>query len=47
MRSFRTGSIEDHKNSQRDWIKNKIPGVETNMGWIEHYKDPSNQRAIW
>ena len=45
--SFNTGNIEDHKNSQRDWIKDKIPEVETNMGWIEHYTDPSNQRAVW
>jgi len=45
--SFNTGNIENHKNSQRDWIKDKIPEVETNMGWIEHYTDPSNQRAVW
>lgn len=24
-----------------------IPTVEMNMGWIEHYTDPTNQRAIW
>ena len=24
-----------------------IPSVEMNMGWIEHYTDPTNQRAIW
>jgi dipeptidyl-peptidase-3 len=42
IKSFRTGSIEDHKNSQRDWIENEIPEVESNLGWTEHYADLSN-----
>lgn len=39
--------MEDHKDSQRRWIKDMMPTVEMNMGWIEHYTDPTNQRAIW
>jgi dipeptidyl-peptidase-3 len=37
---FISGSIETHKDSQRYWIKDKNPSVETNLGWIEHYVDP-------
>jgi len=44
---FLTGSMEDHKDSQRAWIKDKSPAVESNIGWIEHYVDPENLRAIW
>jgi dipeptidyl-peptidase III len=45
--SFKTGSIEDHKNSQREWVKDKGPVVETNIGYIESYVDPENARAYW
>lgn len=44
---YKTGSIESHKNSQRKWIKDKGPVVETNMGFIETYLDPSNERAYY
>ena len=47
IQSFITGSIDDHKDSQRFWIKDKGPTVETNLGWIEHYVDPQNIRAIF
>jgi dipeptidyl-peptidase-3 len=40
IESFEKGSISDHKDSQRAWIKDKSPVVESNMGWIEHYVDP-------
>ena len=39
---FKTGDIGMHKESQRDWIKDKGPVVESNIGWIEHYLDPQN-----
>ena len=47
IESYRTGSIDAHKDSQRKWIADKGPIVETNMGWIETYIDPTNQRAYF
>lgn len=39
--------MEAHKDSQRAWIKDKGPIVESNMGWIESYIDPTNKRAYY
>jgi len=47
IESYQTGSIETHKNSQREWIRDKGPIVESNMGWIETYIDPENVRAYY
>ena len=44
---FRTGSIDAHKDSQRKWIRDKGPVVESNLGWIEVYIDPENIRAYF
>jgi len=44
---FKTGSIDTHKDSQRKWIRDKGPVVESNMGWIEVYIDPENIRAYF
>ena len=44
---YQTGSIPTHKDSQRAWIADKGPVVETNMGWIETYIDPENARAYF
>lgn len=44
---FKTGSIDKHKDSQRKWIKDKGPVVESNLGWIEVYIDPENIRAYF
>ena len=44
---FKTGNIETHKESQRLWVKDLGPVVETNIGWIETYVDPANVRAYW
>lgn len=40
IKHFKSGNIDDHKMSQREWIKDIGPDVETNMGWIETYIDP-------
>jgi dipeptidyl-peptidase-3 len=47
IESYATGSIPAHKDSQRAWVKDKGPVVETNMGWIETYIDPENARAYY
>ena len=47
IESYETGSIPVHKDSQRAWVKDKGPVVESNMGWVETYIDPENSRAYY
>ncbi len=42
---FRTGDMEQHKESQKHWIKDVGPIIETNIGFIESYLDPLKIRA--
>jgi dipeptidyl-peptidase-3 len=44
---FETGDIEAHKDSQRHWVKDLGPVVESNIGWVETYIDPEGSRAYF
>lgn len=42
---FMYGDINKHKGSQIYWVKDKGPSVETNLGFIENYRDPKGVRS--
>lgn len=46
-KAFSTGSSKAFKDSQKTWVKIIGPSVETNIGFIESYRDPSGVRAEW
>ncbi|KAL2703921.1 hypothetical protein AAEP93_004992 [Penicillium crustosum] len=45
--SFGSGSIEAFKESQRIWVKDQKPVLETNLGFVETYRDPHGVRGEW
>ncbi|KAI5965361.1 MDL2 [Candida pseudojiufengensis] len=47
IESFKTGSMKAHKLSQIEWIKDFKPEVESNIGFIETYRDPAGVRGEW
>lgn len=46
-RSFGTGSLVAFKESQRLWVKDLEPMVESNIGFIETFRDPAGVRGEW
>lgn len=47
VKSFDTGSLNAFKESQKYWVKDLGPAVESNIGFIESYRDPAGIRAEW
>ncbi|ODV91672.1 hypothetical protein CANCADRAFT_42309 [Tortispora caseinolytica NRRL Y-17796] len=45
--AFRSGDMQAHKKSQILWIKDTNPSVETDIGFIETYRDPAGVRGEW
>lgn len=45
IESFRTGSLEAYRYSQRTWISDQAPKVENIFGFVEPYRDPYGVRA--
>ena len=46
-KSFRTGSLQAFKLSQKAWVQDKGPQVESDIGFIETYRDPHGIRGEW
>lgn len=43
--SFRSGNMEAFRESQKLWVKDFKPSVETQFGFVEPYRDPYGTRA--
>ncbi|KAI9686372.1 MAG: hypothetical protein M1822_003717 [Bathelium mastoideum] len=45
IESFRTGDLDAYRESQREWVRDKAPHVESIFGFVEPYRDPHGIRA--
>lgn len=46
-KSFGTGSLNAYKEAQKLWVKDIGPMVESNLGFVESYRDPAGVRSEW
>ncbi|KAI9006395.1 peptidase family M49-domain-containing protein [Hyaloraphidium curvatum] len=44
---FKTGDVKLFDESQKSWVKDQGPTVESNASFIETYRDPAGIRAEW
>ncbi|KID94054.1 dipeptidyl peptidase III, partial [Metarhizium majus ARSEF 297] len=47
IESFSTGSLEAYRKSQKTWVTDISPRVESILGFVEPYRDPYGVRAEW
>lgn len=45
--SFRSGSLLAYRDSQKLWVMDKSPAIETFIGFVEPYRDPHGVRGEW
>ncbi|KAI4155273.1 MAG: hypothetical protein LQ340_001106, partial [Diploschistes diacapsis] len=46
-KSFGTGSLKAFKTAQEHWVRDLKPTVESNIGFVETYRDPAGIRGEW
>lgn len=47
VESFRYGSLLAYRDSQKLWVTDKSPTIETFIGFVEPYRDPHGVRGEW
>ncbi|KAI1754488.1 peptidase family M49-domain-containing protein [Xylaria castorea] len=45
IESFRTGSLDVYRDSQRTWVTDRGPKIENIFGFVEPYRDPYGVRS--